>query len=141
EQLAGFFGQGVKRCGFAFHHVFVEGRRATNSLAGVVDYEVQTIARAQHLGAERLDTRRVTQIEPVDGEPVAPLRKVRFLRVARRRVAWKARCDYEMCTGAQKPDAGLISDLDSSAREQRNTAAQIGGLRTLREIELSARLA
>src|SRR6185312_15295260 len=132
EQLAGFFGQGVERGGFALHHVFVEGWRATNCLAGVVDYEVQTIARAQHLGAERLDTRRVTQVESVDGEPIAPRRKVRLLRVTRRGVARKARRDYEVCACAQQLDTSLISDLDSSASEQRNAAAQIGRLRTLR---------
>src|SRR6185437_7711339 len=118
--------------GFAIHHVLVEGWRATNGLAGVVDYEIETVARAQHLGAERLDAGSVAQVESVNGEAIAPLREVRFLYVASGGIARKTRRDYEVCTCTQQLDASLISDLDASAGDEGDAAAQIGRLRTLR---------
>ena len=65
------------------HHVRVELRRPPHGLAGVVDDEVEPVARGEQVAAERLDARRVPQIEPEDLEPVAPVAEVGLLRVAR----------------------------------------------------------
>ena len=95
----------------------------------------------EQMPAERLDTRRMAQIEAEDLEPVAPLGEVGLLRIPRRRIARKAGRDDQMGAGAQQLDPRLVADLDASAREQRNAAPQVGGLRALREVELRARRA
>ena len=56
----------------ALDHVAIELRRPPHGLAGVVDDEVEPLARRAQVLAERLDARRVAQIEPEDLEPVAP---------------------------------------------------------------------
>ena len=43
--------------------------------------------------------------------------------------------------GAQELDAGLVADLDPAAGEQRDAAAQVGGLGALGVVELGARRA
>jgi hypothetical protein len=51
--------------------VRVELGRPAHGLAGVVDDEVEPLARREQVAAERLDARRVAQVEPEDLEPVA----------------------------------------------------------------------
>ncbi len=63
------------------HHVPVEVRRPAHGLAGVVDDEVEPVARLVQVPAERLDARRVPQVEAVDLEPLAPVVEVGLLRV------------------------------------------------------------
>ena len=121
--------------------MLVEVGRTPHGLAGVVDDEVEAIARGQQLAAERLDARRVAQVESEDLEAIAPLGEVRLLRVARRGVAREARRDDELRAGAQQLEAGLIADLHAPAGEQRDAAAQVGELGALGEVDLRARRA
>ncbi len=79
--------------------------------------------------AERLDARRVAQVEAEDLEPVAPLLEVGLRGVAGRRVAREARRDDQLRAGAQQLDPRLVADLDAPAGEQRDAAAEVGGLR------------
>ena len=73
----------------------IEVGRTPNRLAGVVDDEIQAVARLQQLRAERFDARRMTQIEPEDLEAMSPVSEVRLARVPIRRVARKACRDDE----------------------------------------------
>ena len=91
--------------------------------------------------AERLDARRVAQVEPVDLEPVAPVGEVRLLGVAGRRVAREARRHDQVRAGAQQLDPGLVADLHPPAGQHRHAALEVGGLRPLREVERGARRA
>ena len=93
----------------------------------------------EQVRAERLDARRVPQVEPEDLEPVAPLVEVRLLRVARRRVAREARRHDQLRAGAQQLDPGLVADLHAAAGEQRHAAAEVGRLGPLGEVEVAAR--
>ena len=104
------------------HHVAIELRRPPHGLAGVVDDEVEPVVRRQQVMAEGLDARRVPQIEPEDLEPIAPLGEVRFLRVARGRIARKARGHDQVRAGAEQLDARLIADLDAPAGQHGDAA-------------------
>jgi hypothetical protein len=128
----------VHRGALAFHHVLVERRRAPHGLTGVVDDEVEAVVRREELVAERVDARRVAQVEAEDLEAVRPLLEVGLARVARGRVAREARRDDEPRAGAEELEAGLVADLDAAAGEERGTAAEIGELRALREVEIAA---
>ena len=75
--------------------MLVELGRTAHRLARIVDDEIETVTRPQQLGAERLDARRMTQIEAEDLEAVAPLGEVGFGGVAGGRVAREARRDDE----------------------------------------------
>src|SRR3546814_11464600 len=55
--------------------------------------------------------------------------------IARGRVAREARGDDQLGAGAQQFQAGLVADLDAAAGEQRNAAAQGGGLGALDDWE------
>ena len=63
-------------------HVPVELGRPAHGLAGVVDDVVEPVVGREQVVAERLDARRVAQIEAVDLEPVPPVGEVGLLRVA-----------------------------------------------------------
>jgi hypothetical protein len=76
--------------------VAVEVGRPAHRLARVVDDEVEPVARREQVRAERLDARRVPQVEPEDLEPLAPVGEVGLLRVARRGVAREARGDDQL---------------------------------------------
>ena len=91
--------------------------------------------------AERLDARRVAQVEPEDLEPVAPLVEVGLLRVAGRGVAREARRDDQLRAGAQQLDPGLVADLHAAAGEQRDAARRSAVSVRLREVEVAARRA
>ena len=94
--------------------------------------------RRHQLAAERLDARRVAQVEAEDLEAIAPLVEVRLARVAHRRIAREARGDDDVGAAAQQLEAGLVADLDAPAGEQRDPAAQIGELGALGEVERRA---
>ena len=94
--------------------------------------------RREQVPAERLDARRVAQIEAEDLQPMAPLREVRLRGIARRRVAREARGDDELRAGAQQLDARLVADLHAPAGEQRDAPAQVGRLGALAEVQLRA---
>ena len=66
----------ARRDGLALEHVPVELGRPAHGLAGVVDDEVEPVACRDEVPAERLDARRVAQVEAEDLEPVAPLLEV-----------------------------------------------------------------
>ena len=123
------------------HHVRVEVGRTAHGLAGVVDDEVEPRPRGQQLAAERLDARRVTQVETEHLEAVAPLGEVGLLGVAAGGVAGEARGDDEVRAGAQQLQPGLVADLHAAAGEQRHASAQVGQLGALAEVELRARRA
>ena len=89
--------------------------------------------------AERLDARRVAQVEPEDLEPIAPLLEVGLLRVAVRRIAREAGGDDQLGARPQQLDPRLVADLHAPAGEQRDATAKVGGLRALAEVEVAAR--
>src|SRR4051812_10188724 len=113
------------RLQFPFHHVAIERWRAAHRLTCVVDDEVETAARRQQLVAERLNARRVAQIEAEDLQSILPLVEVGLLRVADRAVAWKTRGDDEMRAAAQQLESRLVADLHASAGQQRDAASQV----------------
>ena len=91
--------------------------------------------------AERLDARRVPQVEAEDLQPVAPLLEVRLPRVAGGGVAREAGGDDQGGSRAEQLDPGLVADLHPSAREERHPAGEVRRLRALHEVEVSARRA
>ena len=119
----------------------VELRGPPDGLAGVVDDEVEALAGRVEVVAERLDARRVPQVEPEDLEPVAPDVEVLLARIPRRGVPREARRDDQLRARPQQLDPGLVADLHAPAGEQRDPAAQVGGLGALAEVELGARRA
>src|SRR5262245_61690232 len=124
----------TERCRLPRHHVRVEIGWPAHGLTCVVDDEVETIARLEHLSTERLNTRRVTQVEPEDLEAIAPLLEVRLVGVSRRRIAWEPSGHDEPRTAAQELQAGLIADLDATTGQQRDASAKVGQLGALREV-------
>ena len=118
----------VGRRGLALQHVPVELGRPAHGLAGVVDDEVEPLPRREQVRAERLDARRVAQVEPEDLEPVAPDVEVGLARVPGRGVAREAGRDDQLRARAQQLDAGLVADLHAAAGEQRDAARQVGRL-------------
>ena len=117
----------------------VEVGRPAHGLAGVVDDEVEPVPRREQVRAERLDARRVAQVEPEDLEPVAPVAEVRLARVPGRGVAREARRDDQLRPCPQQLDPRLVADLHAAAGEQRHAAAQVGRLGALAEVEVAAR--
>src|SRR6188474_3362437 len=91
----------LQRPGLLLHHVLIEIRRAPDSLACIVDDEVQSLPGLKQMTAESLDTWRVPQIETKNFETVAPGRKVRFCCVSRCGIPGEARCNNEMSSGTQ----------------------------------------
>ena len=138
QQPAGGLRHGVQRRGLAGHHVLVELGRPPHGLAGIVDDEVEPVPGCQQLPAERLDARRMAQVEPEDLEPVPPVGKIRFRGVADRGVPGEAGGDDQVGAGAQQLDAGLVADLDPAAGQQRHPAPQVGQLGALGEVERRA---
>jgi hypothetical protein len=100
---------------FSLHHVPVKIRRTTHCLASVVDDEIQPLARGKQVSAKRFDTRRMTQIESKNLQPMAPVIEVRLLRVTRRRVPGEARCGNQLRPRAQKLDPRLIANFHAAA--------------------------
>ena len=98
-------------------------------------------ARRRQLVAERLDARRVAQVEPEDLQPVPPLGEVRLLRVAGGGVAGKAGGDDEVRPGAQQLEPRLVPDLHPPAGQERHGPAQVRELGSLGEVERGARRA
>ena len=136
---ANLVGHRVGRRLLELEHVPVEVRRPAHGLARVVDDEVEPVARLVQVPAELLDARRVTQIEAEDLEPIAPVVEVGLLRVPGRRVPRKPRRHDQRGSGSQQLDPGLVADLHPSAREQRDAAAEVGGLGPLGVVEVAAR--
>ena len=128
----------VERRRLPFHHVGVEIGRPPHRLARVVDDEVEARAGGEQVTAERFDAGRVAQVEAEDLQPVAPVGKIRFARVARGGIARKARRHDQLRTAAQQLEPRLVPDLHAAARQQRNTTAQVSDLSALAEIELRA---
>ena len=122
----------------AFHHVLVKIRRPAHGLAGVIDDEIQPVARREQMPAERLHAGRVPQVQSENLQPVAPFRKIRFRRVAPGRVAREARGHDQLCARPQQLDARLIADLHPSAGEQRHAPAQVRRLRALAIVQRRA---
>ena len=84
-------GSRLRRGVLSLEHVPVELGRPAHGLAGVVDDEVEPVVVRAQVVAERLDARRVAQVEPEDLEPVAPLLEVVLACVPLGRVAGEAR--------------------------------------------------
>src|SRR5258705_5075247 len=72
-----------KQGGLTGHHVGVEVRRTTDRLSGVVDDEVQSVARGEQLLAEGLDAWRVAQVEAEDLETILPFVEIGLPRLTR----------------------------------------------------------
>ena len=115
-KFANAFRHFVKRRRFFRHHVFIKGRWTADGLACIVKNEVESIAGCQHLAAKCLYAWRMTQVEPIDFEPISPFGEVLFTGIARRRIARESSGDDEPGTRAQQFDPGLIPDLDAPAR-------------------------
>src|SRR5258706_13000226 len=118
--------------------MLVEIGRAADSLAGVVDDEVQSLLRRQHFLAERFDARRMPEIEAVDLESVGPLIEIVLAGVAAGRVARKPRSHDQTRARAKELDTCLIADFDASPGEQGSAATQIRKLSAFREILIGA---
>src|ERR1700716_2522275 len=90
------------------------------------------------MAAERLDTRRMAQVETEDLEPAAPVAEVGLQRVPVGGIAREPGRDDELRAGSQQLDPGLVADLDAPAGEERDAAAQVGRLCALPVIEVAA---
>src|SRR6185369_3834212 len=91
--------------------------------------------RRQQLMTERLDARRVAQVQAENFQPIAPVPEIRLRRIARGRVAWETRGDDQTRTRTQQLQTRLVADLDPPAGQQRDAPAQIRRFGTLGEIE------
>jgi hypothetical protein len=96
--------------------VLVEIRRPPHRLAGAVDDEIQPRARLEQMLAKGLHAGDVTQIQPIDFQPMAPLLEIGFPRIALRRIARESRGDDQIRPGAQQLDARLVTDLHPPTR-------------------------
>ena len=134
-------GHVLQRGLLALHHVGVEIRWAPHRLARVVDDEVEARTRGEQLAAERLDARRVAQVEAEDLEPMPPVPEIRLARVALRSIARKPGGHDELRARTQQLQPGLVADLHPPAGEERHAAAQVGELRSLCKVQLGARRA
>ena len=141
EQPLHLGGEGELGRALELQHVPVELGRPAHGLAGVVDDVVEPLVGREQVVAELLDARRVAQIEAVDLEPVLPVGEIGLLRVAGGRVAREPRRHDQVGAGAEQLDPGLVADLHPAARQHRDAALEVGGLRPLGEVELGARRA
>ncbi|CEE58696.1 exported hypothetical protein [Xanthomonas citri pv. citri] len=78
----------------------------------------------------------MAQVQPEYLQAMTPLREVRLLRIARGRIARKARGDNQLRTGAQQLQPRLVPDLDAPAGQQGDAPAQVCGFGALEEIQL-----
>jgi hypothetical protein len=113
-------------------------RRAPHGLAGVVDDEIQARVSGQDMLAESFHARRMAQIQPKDLEPIAPILEILFRGIACRRIPRETRGHDQARPRPQQFDPGLITDLDTAARQERHPAAQIGQLGAFTKIQLRA---
>ncbi len=116
----------------------VEADGAPHGLTGIVDDEVQPIAALEQLATERLDARRVAEVDAVDREPVSPLAEVRFARIASRGVAGEAGGGDDARAGAEELHRRLVTDLHARAGDEGDAAAEVRGLMPLRPVEVRA---
>ena len=138
EQLTRPVGHRRRRRRFQIEHVSIELGRPPDRLAGVVDDVVETVVRVGHMGAERLDTRRVPQVEAVHLDPIGPVLEIMLSGESHRRITWEPCRDDEASARPQQLETRLVADLDPTAREQRRPAAEIGALGALEEVEVTA---
>src|SRR5580704_14619406 len=117
----------------------VKLRRAPNSLARIIDDEIQAWMGLQQMAAEAFHAGRMPQVKPKDFETMPPLFEIRFLCIAPRRITGEAGSDDQSRSRSQQFKARLITDLHASAGQQRHTATQVREFGTLLEIELRAR--
>src|SRR5262249_35829998 len=82
--------------------VVVESRRPPDRLARIVDDEVEAVVAVHDLATERLDARRVPEVDAVNRQPVAPVGEIGLARVAARGVAWEARRHDYAGAGAEE---------------------------------------
>ena len=103
-------------------------------MAGIVDDEVEAVARGEQVAAEGFDTGSVAKVEAEDFQPVRPGIKIRFGGIAGCGVARKARGDDKMRAAAEEFDPGLITDFDAAASQQRDSPFQISEFSALAEV-------
>ena len=120
------------------HHVLVEGGRASNRLAGVVDEEVESVVGVEDACAQRLDTWCVAQVDAVDLQAMAPLGEVGLAGVAGGGVDGEPGHADDAGTGPQQHDGRLVADLDPAAGDQGGAACQVAGLGALGVVEVAA---
>jgi hypothetical protein len=120
------------------HQVRVEARRATHRLAGVVDHEVEPRQRRRQMPRQRVDARRVPQVETPHLQPVAPVGEVRLACVARSGVLRKTRRHDDVAAVAQQQDRAVVPDLHARARHQRHAPRQIKAGAAPRMVHITA---
>src|SRR5690348_6698933 len=97
-------------------------------LCCVIDKNIQSGIGGKEILDEALDAGKVAQIETIDAQTAAPLRKIDLLSITSRRIVGEACGDNHGCSGTQQFEARRISNLDAPARYQRDHAAQVGTL-------------
>jgi hypothetical protein len=80
-------------------------RWTPDGLTGVVDDEIEPISRRQQVVAERLDARRVPEIQAEQLEPVAPDLEVGLARIADGGIRGK-----RVVTTTRAPDLNSLSE-------------------------------
>src|SRR5688572_32657971 len=118
DEPARVLGHRLQRRRLPVHHVAVEIGRAAYRLARVIDDEVEARTGGQQLAAERLDARRVPQIEPEDLETVSPVGEIGLARISLSGVAGEARGDDHLRARAQQLERGLVADFYAPAGDQ-----------------------
>src|SRR5665213_1157582 len=125
--------------GLGGHHVRVKIWWPADSLAGVVDDEVEARASGHEIAAEGLHARHMPEVEADDLEPVCPLAEIGLFRVARGRIAREPRRDDEMRAGAEQFQPRLIANLDAAARQQCDASTQVRQFCARGEVLVAAR--
>ena len=115
-------GSSLDAAQLALQQVRVEAGRTAHRLRRVVDEDVQPVVRLLDVPREELHAGRVPQVEPVDLQPVRPVREVGLARVALRRVVGEAGGGDDLRARAQQHQRRLVADLHARAGDQRDLA-------------------
>src|SRR5258708_1620448 len=115
--------------------MFVIRFRTTHGLRRVVYENVEMPQVCRNVLREGQHGWNMAEIQGVNIQSIRPLLKVSFCGISPRSVLRKAGRDVDFRAIAQKFQSCLKSNLNSSAREQRASAAQIGSLFSHPKIE------
>jgi len=141
ERIPKCLRKGGDRFSFPCKKVLEETRRSTHGLARIIEYVVEARQSLEEKPREELDTWGVPQIETVNLQTPAKCRKIPLLRIPVGSVDGKARGHDDVCTGPQKFEGCLKSNLDPSAGDERIVSTEVSCLGALGIIVVSARVA